>query len=175
MRSADNVRIAILSAFALALHSIEALIPSPAPWLKLGLANIVTLVTLILYGLYPALMVTFIRVILGSLFTGTFLGPAFLLSFGGGTASTLAMAAARPLVPGTFSAVGLSLIGALFHNLAQLAIASVLFIGNVDAVLFIAPFVILAGTLAGALNGFVSELLIANLKKSDQTVQNVGQ
>ncbi|MCL4491649.1 MAG: Gx transporter family protein, partial [Nitrospirae bacterium] len=84
MESQDKYRVALLSSYALALHGFETLIPSPIPWLRLGLSNIVTLVTLYQYGMKPALMVTLIRVVLGSLFLGTFLGPAFFLSLGGG-------------------------------------------------------------------------------------------
>jgi len=173
MQLRDSNRVAILSAFAVGIHSIEGLIPSPIPWLRLGLANIITLVALALYGLYPAIMVTLVRVVLGSLFTGTFLGPAFLLSLGGGLASTLAMSFCFLTMPRLFSAVGISIIGALFHNAVQLLIAHVFFVRRVEAILLIAPIILLTGTLTG--NGFVSEVLIKNLKKSPETIQNVIQ
>jgi heptaprenyl diphosphate synthase len=91
MQLQDKYRIALLAAYAIGLHSFESLLPSPVPWLKLGLANIITLVTLLLYGMRTAIAVTLIRVILVSLFTGTFLGPAFILSLGGGIISTVTM------------------------------------------------------------------------------------
>lgn len=175
MQSRDKYRIAILSAFALGIHGVESLIPSPIPWLRLGLANVITLVTLVLYGLYPAIMVTLVRVVLGSLFTGTFLGPAFLLSFGGGLSSTLAMGFVFLKMPRLFSAIGISIIGALFHNSAQLVIAHFFFIGRIEAILLIAPIIALIGILTGALNGFLSEILIKNLKKSGHSIQNVTQ
>jgi heptaprenyl diphosphate synthase len=175
MQLRDKNRIALLSAFALAIHSIESFIPTPIPWLRLGFANIITLVTLSQYGLYPAVMVTLIRVVLGSLFSGTFLGPSFLLSLGGGTASTLAMWLALASMPRVFSATGISIIGALFHNAAQLIIAYFLFVRRIEAILFIAPLIILFGTLTGAINGFISAMLIKHLKISDQTIQNVMQ
>jgi len=84
MLSQDKYRIALLSAYAVGLHGLESLLPSPVPWLKFGLANIITLITLMLYGFRPAIMVTLIRVLISSLFTGTFPGPAFLLSLGAG-------------------------------------------------------------------------------------------
>lgn len=72
-----NIHIALLAAYAIGLNSIERLIPSPIPWLRFGFANIITLTTLYLYGLKAGMTVTLIRVFVGSLFTGTFLGPAF--------------------------------------------------------------------------------------------------
>jgi heptaprenyl diphosphate synthase len=160
MRSQDKYRIAVLAAYALALSGFESLIPTPIPWLRLGLANIITLAALLLYGFGTAISVTLIRVILASLFMGTFLGPAFILSFGGGVSSTVAMGLAHRLFRRMFGPVGLSLIGALFHNLAQLALAYVLFIQRIEAVLFISPILVLLGTFTGVTNGVISSLLI---------------
>jgi len=173
MQLRDRKRIALLAAFALGIHSIESLVPTPIPWLRLGFANIITLVTLILYGLYPAVMVTLIRVVLGSLFAGTFLGPGFLLSLGGGVASILSMGIIFMTFPRLFSAVGLSIIGAMTHNIGQLIIAYFFFVQRIEALLLIAPLIVLLGTLTGTFNGFVSELLVRNLQKSGQTIQNV--
>ncbi len=114
MQSADKYRIAILASYALALHGFEALIPTPIPWLRLGLSNIITVITLFFYGTKPALTVTMIRIVLGSLLLGTFLGPAFFLSLSGGLAGTLSMCIAMTLFPGLFSPLGISLIGAFF-------------------------------------------------------------
>ncbi|HEX8947556.1 MAG TPA: Gx transporter family protein [Dissulfurispiraceae bacterium] len=166
MELRDKYRIALLSSYALALHGFETLIPSPIPWLRLGLSNIITLVTLYLYGLRPALMVTLIRVLLGSLLLGTFLGPAFFLSLVGGLAGTLSMGFALSAFPGLFSLLGLSLLGALFHNLGQLFLAYALFVQRIEAVYLIAPVLIAAGTLTGTLNGIAAKYLVVELEKS---------
>jgi heptaprenyl diphosphate synthase len=172
MQLQDKYRIALLSAYALALHGFESLLPTPIPWLRLGLANIITLITLFLYGIRAAIMVTLIRVILSSIFTGTFLGPAFILSLGGGVASTLAMGSVLSIAPRLFSTIGLSLIGALFHNIAQLFLAYFLFIQRIEAILLISPLIILIGTVTGTVNGVISDLVIKNLKKTKQKIQN---
>lgn len=173
MQLHDKYRIALLSGFALAIHGMESFIPLPLPWIRPGFANIITLITLELYGLYPTMMVTLIRVFVGSLFAGTFLGPAFLLSLGGGIASTLTMGFVSLLLPRVFSAVGISMIGALFHNIAQLVIAHFLIIQRIEAIIVITPLIVLLGILTGTINGFISGMVIKNLKKSDQKVQNV--
>ncbi|MBI3592219.1 MAG: Gx transporter family protein [Nitrospirae bacterium] len=165
MESPDRYRIALLSSYALALHGFEMLIPSPVPWLRLGLSNIVTLITLYLYGMKPALMVTMIRVLLGSLLLGTFLGPAFFLSLSGGLAGTLSMGIVSAAFPRLFSLLGLSLIGALSHNIAQLFFAYLLFVQRIEAVLVVAPVLIAAGTLTGAVNGIVSRYLIIEIEE----------
>lgn len=172
MQPRDKYRIALLAAYALGLHGFESMLPTPIPWLRLGLANLITLITLLLYGLRPALMVTLIRVILASLFAGTFLGPSFILSLGGGLTSTLAMGFALFAAERLFSPVGLSIIGALFHNIAQLFLAYFLFIQRIEAILLITPVILLLGTLTGAVNGVIASLLINNLKKTAQKIQN---
>ncbi|UCE78093.1 MAG: Gx transporter family protein [Nitrospiraceae bacterium] len=174
MQSQDKYRIAVLAAYALALHGFEYLLPTPIPWLRLGLANIITLVALTLFGFSTAMSVTLIRVILASIFTGTFLGPAFLLSFSGGVSSTAAMGLIYVVQRNLFGPVGLSLIGALFHNIAQLTLAYFLFIQRIEAILIISPLVIFIGVLTGFTNGVVADILIKNiLKKDGKTIHNV--
>jgi heptaprenyl diphosphate synthase len=176
MQLLDKYRIAILSAYALALHGFEAMLPSPIPWLRLGLANIITLTALILFGFRAAMMITMIRVILGSIFIGTFLGPSFILSLGGGICGTCAMGAMLALSRKIFGPVGLSLVGALFHNSAQLFLAYWLFIQRIEAVVFITPIIMLLGTLTGFVNGIVADILIKNLlKKEPDSLHNVAQ
>jgi heptaprenyl diphosphate synthase len=176
MQLQDKQQIAILSAYALALHGAEAMLPSPIPWLRFGLANIITTASLVIFNFRTAMMITLVRVLLGSILTGTFLGPAFILSFGGGVAGTAAMGAANSLGRKVFGPVGLSLVGAIFHNSAQLFLAYILFIQRIEAVLFISPLIMLIGTLTGFANGLVSDILIRNLlQKDNDTIQNVAR
>ncbi len=176
MQLQDKQRIAILAAYALALHGFESLLPTPIPWLKLGLTNIITVVALILYGFRTALLVTLLRVVLASIFIGTFLGPAFILSAGGGIASVIAMGLSIKLFKNLFGTVGISLIGALFHNIAQLSMAYFLFIQRIEAVLIIAPLIVLIGSVTGLVNGVVSDIMIKNLlKKDSEKIQNVAE
>ncbi len=172
MLSQDKYRIALLSAYALALHAFESLIPMPIPWIRVGLANIIGLTTFLLFGFRAAMMVTLIRVIIASLFTGSFLGPGFVLSMGGGVSSMVAIGAAALLTRGLFGPVGFSLIGALVHNLVQLFLAYLLFIRKIEPVLLVTPVLVLIGTITGLINGLVSDLLIKGLKNSGASVQN---
>ncbi|MBI4690006.1 MAG: Gx transporter family protein [Nitrospirae bacterium] len=166
MQLQDKYRIALLSAYAVAIHSFESMLPTPVPWLRLGIANIITLVTLVLYGFRSAMTVTLIRVILSSMFIGTFLGPGFILSLGGGVSSTMAMGAVFSILPRLFGPLGLSLIGALFHNIAQLFLAYILFVQQIEPILIISPILILLGTITGVVNGIIAGLLIKNIPKN---------
>lgn len=166
MASQDRYRIVLLSTYAIGLHSIENLLPSPLPWLRLGIANIISLITLLLYGFKPAITVTLIRIIVSSIISGTFLGPAFILSFSAGLLSTSVMGILAQLLPNLLSPIGISIIGAFCHNITQLLLAYFIFIHNIEVILILSPIIILLGTITGALNGLITNIIFNNLKKS---------
>jgi heptaprenyl diphosphate synthase len=168
-KRSDNFYIALLAAYAIGLHSIERFIPSPIPWLRFGFANIITLTTILLYGFRAGMTVTLIRVIVGSFITGTFLGPAFVMSLSGGVSSTIVMWAASVLFRRIFSPVGISLLGALTHNIAQLLLAYLFFVRRIEAIAYITPIIILLGTLTGFINGLVTCLIIKRFKETAMT------
>ena len=118
---------AVLVTFAVVIHTVEAALPlpMPVPGVRLGLANIITLLAIVLYGLRSGLIVSILRTLLGSFFSGSFLSFGFWLSLAGGVSSCLVMALAVLLVKRkAISLVSVSILGAVTHNLAQLAAAS---------------------------------------------------
>lgn len=169
--SSETIHIALLSAYAVGLHSIESMIPTPVPWLRLGLANIITLTTLYLYGLRAGMIVTLTRVVIRSLLAGTFLGPAFVMSLGGGVASTLVMWALKVIFGRLFSPVGLSIFGALTHNIAQLFLAYLLFVRQIEAILIVSPVILGAGLITGIFNGIVTSLIIKKIQEKKEAAK----
>ncbi len=156
----ETLHIALLSAYAVGLHSIEALIPTPVPWLRLGLANIITLVTIYLYGLKGGMTVTLTRVIIRSLLAGTFLGPAFIMSLGGGVVSTFIMWAMISSFKKLLSPISISIYGAIAHNVTQLFLAYFLFVKQIDAILLVSPVILFFGILTGVFNGIATNLIL---------------
>ncbi|RMF83497.1 MAG: Gx transporter family protein, partial [Nitrospirae bacterium] len=150
-----QVRLAWFAALAVAIHTVEALIPSPLPGVKLGLANAVTLVVLLLHGPRDALTVTLTRIVVGALLIGTFPGPGFLLSLSGGVAAWAAMALARPLWPRLLGPLGLSVLGAAAHILAQVGVVFVLLVRHAG-LLHLAPLLLLSAATTGAATGLVA-------------------
>jgi heptaprenyl diphosphate synthase len=170
----ETIHIALLSAYAVGLHSIEAFIPTPLPWLRLGLANIITLTTLYLYGLKAGMTVTLVRVFIRSLLAGTFLGPAFIMSLGGGIASTLVMWIVIVVSRRLLGPVSLSIIGALTHNVTQLLLAYVLFVKQIKAIMLISPVILTAGIITGVFNGIVTNLIIKKIEEKKKAVSGHG-
>jgi len=159
----QRMAIPILAAFAVVVHLVELTIPSPVPFFRPGLANIVALIGIVFLGITAGLYITWIRVIVGSLFAGSFLSPAFLLSFSGGTAATLAMGLCVVYGKNKFSLIGTCLVGATVHLLTQFLVAYVLFLGN-GLFLFLVPVLLLCALVSGSLTGVVSHLLVEKIK-----------
>lgn len=123
------INLAVLVTFAVVIHTVEAALPlpMPVPGVRLGLANMITLLTILLYGVRSGLVVAVLRTVLGSLIGGTFLGFGFWLGLAGGLLSAAVMALAIGLVEkGYLSLISVSVLGAAAHNLAQITVAAVI-------------------------------------------------
>lgn len=149
-------QLAALLGAALCLWLVEAsLLPGlPIPGAKLGFANIVTLVVIVGYGLSESVTNVSLRVLLGSLITGTVLSPAFMLALVAGTAAAAAMYAVWRWQWTGLSLVGVSVVGSIVHTLAQLLLAALLL--GTWAVWLQTPALLLVGTLTGCFNGLVA-------------------
>lgn len=156
-----TAHMAVLLAVSLGLSVVERAVPVPIPFLHVGLANIVTVYAIMTMGLADALAITLLRVVIASLLAGTFLGPPFALSLGGGVAATLAMGVAHRASP-PLGVVGISLAGALFHNLGQLGVVAVLFTG-IGPALRLAPLAAFMAAGAGLITGIIALLVIERL------------
>ena len=152
MDSRQIVRVAFLAAVGLALFVFETMIPRPLPWLRVGLANIATLVALYEFGVKEAFLVTITKAVLGSLIVGGLFNPSFLFSFCGGLASTCAMAIVFLYFKATFSVIGVSVWGAFLHNMTQLAVAAVLFIHRWE-LFFLLPYFLFSAVATGIFTG----------------------
>ncbi len=160
-RAQTMARIAIMVSLASVLHAVEALIPVPyvVPGAKLGLANIVALYAVVTLGLRHALAISFLRTLLGSLITGTFLSTGYYIGTSGALASTLVMSLVWRLLGGHISVVGVSVIGAFTHNLAQLLTAALLL--RTAGILFYLPYLLLFAIPTGVFVGFLGMRVLA--------------
>ena len=162
MMRSDTRRLVFLSmlvAMGTALYVVEGMLalPLPVPGVKLGLANIVTVLAIYLYGLRDGLTVALMRVLLGSLIGGVFLAPGFLLGVAGAIMSSLVMALLLKRT-GCFSMIGISMAGAVAHNIGQLLAASLLL--QTGAVIYYLPVLLLTGIPAGIFTGYLLNMLL---------------
>lgn len=158
------VVLALLTAQAIVLSIVENWIPLPValPGIKLGLANIIVLTTIVLFGLKDALVIVFIRTILSSFFTGGF--TVFMFSISGGILSILVMNFLYKKMFKVFSIMGISIAGAVMHNLGQLLMASIVM--KDFSVMTYLPLLLLSGIIMGSFTGLCTNYLIKALRKA---------
>jgi len=146
---------------AVGIHVLESALPGLGPWFKPGLANIVTLVALVMLGPKEALMLAVARVVVGAAFIGTLFTPTFIMSLNGAVAAALVMLAAWRIIPG-ISLIGISLLGAVAHMLVQFATVEALFIQQ-SALFYLLPPFLLVAALTGWLNGVAAQYITDRL------------
>lgn len=157
--TAEDHHIAKLTALAIGLHMIEAVIPSPLPGVKPGIANIVTLFVLYEYGFATAAWVSLLRVFASSLLLGQFLSPTFVLSLSGALLSLAALSLAQYLPKKYFSAITLSIFAAFAHIAGQLIVVRLWLIPH-TGVVYLIPIFALAALIFGLINGLITAKLI---------------
>lgn len=150
---------AILAAMAMIFSYIEALIPVPVPipGIKLGLANLIIIITIYRLGFKYAFVINCVRIcVAGLLFTGLF---GALYSFAGGVLSIITMY----LLYRTklFSMVGVSMAGGVAHNLGQL-ITACLIMSNIKLMSYFAV-LLFAGMISGILIGIAATFIYDKL------------
>jgi heptaprenyl diphosphate synthase len=148
----------ILVAAAVVISVLESFIPSVGiPGVKLGLANIVVLITLYELGPKEAATVTLLRVYLSALLRGTILSMGFLMSLSGAVLSFGVMLIFYLLIR-KFSVIGVSVVGALFHSIGQILIAMIYL--STKSMLYYFPFIGVSSVITGILVGIVSMIII---------------
>ncbi len=156
------LNLALYTALAASIHVIEGLVMRmlPVPFLRIGLSNVVVLYLLWKNDFIGAMIVSLAKVFLGGLITLTLLSPSTLLSGAGSISALLIMQLAHKLRLG-FSIFGISIIGAICHNLAQLFVVRITIIQS-SRVFMLTPILILIGLISGSIVAYL--VLYANAK-----------
>jgi heptaprenyl diphosphate synthase len=142
---------------ALVLAYVEALLPplyAAVPGIKLGLPNIAIIFILYRFGLREAAVVSFIRIVAVALLFGN--PMTFAYSVAGAFLSLLVMTILRKL--DLFSIVGVSVAGAVFHNVGQILTAMVL-LGTAELGYYLIVLAI-TGTISGVLVGLCGGMAV---------------
>ena len=152
---------AVLVALALALSYTERFIPLqlviPLPGVKLGLANIATLVALYALGWQKTIPIVVVRCFLGALFGGL---TGILFSLTGGLISLGVMAFCKKAP--IFSIYGVSILGAAAHNIGQI-LAAMALMGSVYVWAYL-PYLLLIAIFTGTATGAACAGVLRALK-----------
>lgn len=159
----------MFTALAFVFSYIEFLLPINLgiPGIKLGLANLVIIVSLYTMGTSWAFTLSLVRILLTGL---TFGNPASMIySLAGGMLSLVIMIIAKRCK--IFSVTGVSVLGGVFHNVGQILAA--VFVVETTSLLYYLPVLVLSGIVAGVLIGILSSILIRHLRKITQ-IEEMG-
>ncbi len=155
----------VLVAIASLLYLVEGLIPRPLPWLKLGFANIITVVVIYYFNFGFLIKFILFRIVAGALITASFFTPSFFLSLTGGLLSGIAMYILKRSFKENISPVGLSVAGAAVHLMSQTVVVY-MFIINDKTVFFALPYILITSLFTGTVTGYITCNVIENLERS---------
>lgn len=164
MRSTRKmIYISLLVAMSLVLHIIEGMLPVPfiTPGAKLGFANIITVIALYTLNYKETFLVLFLRILLSVMFGGSI--SRLLYSLAGGILSYLFMVMTKQIGGEKVGIIGVSTVGAVFHNIGQLMVASL--IVQTASVMLYLPIMSIAGIGTGIFVALVSNYSIEHLRK----------
>lgn len=146
----------VMTALAIVFGYIEHLIPMPFGiyGLKLGLANLAVVIALYALNTYYALSINATRIILCSMLFGSF--TSFWYSIVGGILSFAVMVLIKK--SNKFSTIGVSVCGAIAHNIGQIIVAVI--ISEEFKIAFYLPVLLITGAITGTLIGVISSAVL---------------
>jgi len=143
---------------------IEACIPVPSIGINLGLSNIAIILVLYTYSYREALIVLLLELILSMFFVSS---PSMLFySLAGGLLSLYCMNLFKNIFKDNISIIGVSLVGAAFHNIGQI-IAGMIILQSLS-ILFYFPIVLLYSIFTGLFIGLTTKFILKKLIKISQ-------
>lgn len=181
-RAAKKIAVlAALTALSLITFLLESLLPPLfIPGAKPGLANVFSLIALILYSPWEAFLVVAVRTFLGACFAGNL--SALLFSFTGGIAAMALSSVLLYCTRGKISVAAVSVAAAVLHNAVQCAVYAL--ITKSASMLYYMPYLMLVGVLSGAIVGAtvyltfkkiplsVFEKVLTSYQKTEKSVNN---
>ena len=161
MSSRRLARYALLTALAMALSWLESLAPlagAVPPGVKLGLTNLVVVFALYRMSLRDAAVISLIRVVLVAFTFGN--SYSFAYSLAGAALSLAVMALLKR--SGKFSLLGISVAGAVSHNIAQVLVAMAVM--ETSRLAWYLPVLLVSGIAAGVCVGAAGALIVKRIR-----------
>ena len=149
----------VFTALALIFSYVETLIPIHLgiPGVKLGLANLIIVITLYKMGTKEAYILSIVRVVLAGFIFGNMF--SILYSMSGGLLSLSVMTLLKKT--DKFSVMGISMAGGVFHNVGQLLMAAIVL--ESLSITYYLPVLLISGVLTGFLIGFIANEMLKRL------------
>lgn len=154
------IYLSLLSAIGIVVGLFESMIPLAVaiPGARLGLSNIVVLVTIVSIGYKEGFFVAIFKTILLGLVTGSI--SSLFFSMGGAILSSVSMILVHKFLKKHLSLIGISEIGSFFHNLGQVLVASLIM--KTTAIFAYLPILVILGIFTGFFVGLSAIYVVDN-------------
>lgn len=152
--------IGVLIALGFILSYVEAMIPFhfAIPGVKLGLANLIVVVTLYLMDAKSAFVISLLRIVLVGFTFGNM--NSLLYSLAGGIFSYIVMVCGKKMKG--LSVLGVSVLGGVFHNVGQILVA--IYVVQTVRLVYYLPVLLVSGVVTGVLIGIMAGILVERIK-----------
>ncbi len=156
------VYITMLCAMAISLNLFESIyIGNIFPFgIRIGLANIIALITIEMFGIKEMLIVNVMRVFIGNLIRGLIFGSTFWIALGGVVLSSIALIITHKLKS---SLIFSSVVCSVMHSLGQVLVVIMFY--NQPRMIAIMPYLLLGSIPMGVITGIVSKNALRLMKK----------
>jgi heptaprenyl diphosphate synthase len=166
MRRSRVAFLGLFTAFTMILSFVESQIPTfvAIPGIKLGISNIAIIIILYRYGFKEAAFISLLRVVLTSLLFGTVLSMVYSI------AGAILSLAAMVILKKVLSVVTVSVIGGVFHNIGQIAVA--ILVTETTELIYYLPVLIISGVIAGIVVGLVAGIAVKKIEKIEPLIDS---
>ncbi len=162
MKIRKLVFIAIMISISVVLSIIETAISGMifiVPGVKLGLANVVTLIILMTLGEREAFLVVFTRILIVALTYSGLFSNSFWISITGGMLAILAMILIKKTKLSLYS---ISVFGSLMHMVGQITAAII--VSNTETLIYLLPYMIALSIPTGLITAYLANKVIVSFK-----------
>ncbi|MBE6108108.1 MAG: Gx transporter family protein [Erysipelotrichaceae bacterium] len=157
------VYLTLLSAMAITINILESTyIPALPYGIRFGLANIIALITVELFGVKEMLIVNMMRVVIGNLLRGLIFGSTFWISLSGVLLSSLVLILSKKLLK--LPILSMSMLSALGHSTGQVMMVMLMY--NQSGMMLVIPYLLISAIPTGLLTGFTAQGALRLLKKN---------
>ena len=158
---------AMMIALAMIFSYVETMIPINfgIPGVKLGLANLVIVAAIYLFGGKQAFLISIVRIFLSGFMFGNL--ASIMYSLAGGLLRLAVMLLLKKT--DKLSILAVSVMGGICHNIGQLIVA-MLVVENLKLIFYV-PVLLISGFLTGLLIGIVCRVILPAVKRAYESAR----
>lgn len=158
MQSQDNIAlVGVLAGMSVVLGYMENFIPTPIPFVRIGLANIPILIAVMMMDSKSAISIAVLKSIIIPIVSGNFF-VKFIIGLPSSMISTTGMIILFYFLKKHISAVSVGALGGYLHIAVQVVLIKLFFIKYLD-IYSILPYFSVLGTVTGIFTGLVTNYI----------------